>query len=144
MLEPGMSQRKKDYRTLSRVRIHLNAASYVGIVYTCSSRANGAVPAPWLKSRLVPKREEERRMNAGRGGARVDASERKGRAHARTAGMVLPAVQPFLDHCSCCESGLCEEEWGGGWPWGWGTEMGRRRRMLIDVAGGKQAAAANF
>ena len=75
-------------------------------------------------------------MNAGRGGARVDAAERKGRAHARTAGMVLPAEQPFPDHCSCCESGLCEGEGGEGWGvCGGGRGVGSRNgKEAGDVA----------
>lgn len=86
-------------------------------------------------------------MNAGRGGVRVDAAERKGRAHARTASIVLRGQHPFPDHCSCCESGLCEGGGGEGrgvcvGGGGWGTQMGRRRGMLIDVAGGQQDAEA--
>ncbi len=54
-------------------------------------------------------------MNAGLGGAIVDAAERKGRAHARTASIVLRGPQHFPDHCSCCESGLCDREGGEGW-----------------------------
>ena len=67
-------------------------------------------------------------MNAGRGGARLDAAERKGRAHARTAGMVLPAQQAFLDHCSCCESGLCEGGEGEGWGVGGGGRGGGEQK----------------